>query len=97
MNKKEAYADKMKAQLDEWKAELDKLEAKAKKAGADTRIKYADQITILREKRLNLKHKLEVIQDIGEDEWGEFKGDMEEIGEYLRKEVKELRSKIDQM
>ncbi len=94
MNKKEAYADKFKAQLDEWKADIDKLEAKAKKAGADARIKYADEIEALRDNRNSIKYKLSIIQDVGEEEWEEFKKDIEKINSIIKKEIEEMRAKF---
>ncbi len=96
MNQKEidAYVEKALAKLDEWKAEIDKIEAKAKQTSADTKIKYQEQIKSLREKRANMKHKLDVIKEVGEEEWEELKKDADEIAGYLKKELKDLRTRM---
>ncbi len=94
MSKKDAYVDKLKAQLDEWKAEIDKLEAKARHASADARIKYEDQIKELWEKRGKVKSKLSTLQEVGDDEWEEFKEDIENLGSVVKKEMEQLRSKF---
>ncbi len=94
MSKKDAYADKLKAQLDEWKAEIDKLEAKAKQASADVRIMYEEQIEELRDKRLSMKSKMSTLQEAGDDEWEDIKEDIENIGSFIKTEMKQLRSKF---
>ncbi len=94
MSKREAYEDKLRAQLDEWKAEIDKLEAKAKKATADLKIKYDKQIQELKDDRNSLKYKLSIIHEIGEDEWEEFKEDVDKIQSVLKKELEQLREKF---
>ncbi len=94
MSKKDAYTDKLKAQLDEWKADMDKLEAKARQASADARIMYEEQIKELWEKRSSVKSKLHTLQEVGDDEWEEFKDEIENIGSAIKKEMENLRSKF---
>jgi SMC interacting uncharacterized protein involved in chromosome segregation len=51
MHDRDAYVQKMKAKLDEWNAELEKLSAKADVAEANAKLKYNEQIKMLRKQR----------------------------------------------
>jgi predicted nuclease with TOPRIM domain len=77
MDLKQAYADKMDAQLRQWQAKIDALQAKADQAEAEQKIRYHEQIELLRTKQQQLEEKLEQLRSAGADAWEELKGGVE--------------------
>ncbi len=50
-SKEQTYKDKMSAQLNEWNAQIHLLAAKAENATADLKVKYADELEVVRTKQ----------------------------------------------
>ncbi len=56
MSERGKNREKLESLLDKWNAEFDKLEAKIRKAGADPKVYYDEQITVLRQHNHNAKN-----------------------------------------
>jgi len=52
---KEIKREKLESLLNNWNAEFDKLEVKIRMAGADPKVDYDEQITVLRQHNHNAK------------------------------------------
>jgi len=94
MSLKDEYLEKLKAQLDEWSADIDVLEARAKQAEANARVKYDEQLTILKAKRDEAKAKVAEIHGSTGEAWQELKKSGEEAWEVLKKGFEEARKKF---
>ncbi|HEY0268942.1 MAG TPA: hypothetical protein VGC12_06870 [Methyloradius sp.] len=94
MSLKDEYLEKLKAQLDEWSADIDLLEARAKEAEAKVRIKYEEQLIILKAKRDEAKAKIAEIHGSAGDAWQELKKSGDEAWEVLKKGFEEARKKF---
>jgi len=94
MSLKDEYLEKLKAQLDEWSADIDVLEARAKQAEAAARVKYDEQLTILKAKRDEAKAKITEIHSSTGEAWQELKKSGEEAWEVLKKGFEEARKKF---
>lgn len=94
MSLKDEYVEKLKAQLDDWSADIDTLEARLRKADAEFRIKYDDQLTVLKSKRDEAKVKLTEIQESAGDAWQELKKGSDEAWIIIKKAVAEASKKF---
>jgi cytochrome c556 len=72
MNKEEfkAFASK---QIDDVSEKLDQLKAKKDEVSGELKVKYADTIVDLKEKKTHLKTKFEALEHASEDKWEEVK------------------------
>ncbi len=72
------------AALDE---EIDGLAAKAEKAGKDARIRYDEEIAVLRMKREAVNAKIRRLRDAGGASWGVLKSGVQDAVDDLRKAI----------
>ncbi|KIH75577.1 hypothetical protein SAMN05660860_00300 [Geoalkalibacter ferrihydriticus] len=86
--KKEAYRRKIEAQLEEWNAEFDVLKARAKKAGAESQMKFDQQIEELKKRRENVRERLKELQKSSDEAWHKMR-------DGIDKAVAELKSAWD--
>ena len=68
-SKKDKYAKKMKEQLEHLNTKLDEIEAEVRGFSAETRKKYDQQMTHLRQMAKSANKQLEGIKDVSEDQW----------------------------
>ena len=61
METKDAYKQKMKKQLQESKAQIELLAVKAENAGADVKLKYAQELDKLRDKQRVATEKMKAV------------------------------------
>ncbi|MCB5184535.1 hypothetical protein LG201_04890 [Methylobacillus gramineus] len=94
MSLKDAYVEKLKVQLDEWSADIDVLEAKVRQADAELRIKYDEQVIVLKEKRDEAKVKLAEVQSSAGEAWQELKKGSDEAWETIKHAFAEARKKF---
>ena len=69
MEIKDAYNQKMAAQLKEWTAQINLLEAKIENAGADLKVKRADELKALRAKQHAAAEKMKELEKATGDAW----------------------------
>lgn len=73
MRERDEYVEKMKAQLDRWNSEIHKLEAQSQDAQADAQSQYQEQIDALKQRREEVRERLEALQNSSEGAWQDVK------------------------
>lgn len=73
MDLQEAYKQKMAAQLKEWSAQINLMEAKVENAGADMKVRHAEQLDGLRAKQRAAAGKMEELERSSADAWEQIK------------------------
>ena len=94
MEVQEAYKQKMAAQLKEWSAQIDLLEAKAKNAGADLRVKRAEELQQLRAKQRAASEKMKELGKASGEAWEQVKTTADKIWDDLKTGLAEAHSKF---
>jgi len=94
MEIKDAYKQKMAAQLKEWTAQINLLEAKIENAGADLKVKRADEIKALRAKQHAASEKLKELEKASGAAWEQVKDTADKIWEELKTGVSKAHSKF---
>ena len=84
MEIQEAYRQKMAAQLKEWSAQISLLEAKVENAGADMRIKHAEQLHELHAKQRAAVEKMHELGKASGAAWEQAKITADKIWDDLK-------------
>jgi len=92
MSMREIFERKMQAQLDELKVELAGLKDKADRAEANLELEYFTLIDELRLKLEEVEQKFELLQQVNDEKWEEFKAELELSWDSLRELVKAITS-----
>ena len=92
MDLQEAYKQKMAAQLKEWSAQIDLFEAKAENAGADMKVRHAEELDRLRMKQRTAHEKLEDLEKATGEAWEKIKETADKIREDLKTGIAEARA-----
>jgi len=92
MSMREIFERKMQAQLDELKVELAELKDKAGRAEANLELEYFTLIDELRLKLEDVEQKFELLQQVNDEKWEEFKAELELSWDSLRELVKAITS-----
>ncbi len=94
MKIQDAYKQKMAAQLKEWGAQIDLLEAKVENAGADLKVKRAEELHELRAKQRAAAEKMKELEKAGVEAWEQVKQTADKIWEDLKAGVTDAHSKF---
>jgi chromosome segregation ATPase len=94
MELQEAYKQKLAAQLKEWSAQLDLLEAKAANAGADVKVKQAQELQALRAKLHGASEKMQALEKASGEAWEQLKGTADQVWEDLKAGFAEVHAKF---
>lgn len=94
MELQNAYRQKMAAQLKEWGAQINLLEAKVENAGADARIKGAEELDRLRAKQRAASAKMKELEKAGSEAWGQLKETADNLWAELRTGVADARTRF---
>ena len=94
MEIKDAYKQKMEAQLKEWSAQIDLLEAKMENAGADMKVKSAQQLHELRAKQRAASEKMEELGKASGEAWEQVKKTADKLWDDLKTGVADAHSKF---
>ena len=94
MELQEAYKQKMAAQLKEWGAQINLLEAKVENAGADMRVKRAEQLHELRAKQRAASEKMKELEKDSGEAWEQVKETADKIWDDLKSGVADAHSKF---
>ena len=94
MEIKDAYKQKMAAQLKEWGAQIDLLEAKAANAGADIKVKQAQQLQGLRAKQRDASEKMKELGRSSGAAWEQVKTTADKIWDDLKAGIADAQSKF---
>jgi len=91
---KDAYKQKMEAQLKEWTAQINLLEAKVENAGADIKVRRAQQLHELRAKQRAASDKLKELEKATGETWEQVKKTADKIWDDLKAGVADAHSKF---
>jgi len=94
MKIQEAYKQKMAAQLKEWNAQIKLIEAKVENAGADMKIKGAEELHELRAKQHAASEKMKELEKASGDAWAQVKETADKIWEDLKAGIADAHSKF---
>ncbi|MCF8152224.1 MAG: hypothetical protein K9K30_12250 [Burkholderiaceae bacterium] len=94
MELQNAYRQKMAAQLKEWGAQLNLLEAKVENAGADVKIKGAEELASLRAKQRAAADKMKELEKTGSDAWEQLKENTDKAWADLRTGVADAHARF---
>ena len=94
MATKEAYRKRLEAQLAQWDANLDLWSANAKKATADARIKYENELEILKGKRAAARKKLDELGKRSENAWEDMKDGVEKVWDDMGKAMDKVAARF---
>lgn len=99
MNTKEDYIKKLRDQYNDlnykWSIERNKLEAKAQRATAEVQKMYAERVESLRQRRDDVKLKLEELDKAGENAWKDIQQGAENAWHALSEAFKKAKSHFD--
>ncbi len=95
MEHKETYYENLKTQLHEWEQTIETYTAKAHSVAAEAQGAYRELIYTLQEKRDAAEHKLQELQEAGEDTWEIMRADTETILNDWKQAVEEAKEKLD--
>ena len=95
MRERDEYLEKMKAQLDHWNSEIDKLEDRSQEVQADAQSEYRERIDALKQRRQEVREKLDTLQNAGEGAWQDVRAGIDmawtAMDEALRSAVSRFR------
>lgn len=94
MRVEDAYRQKMTAQLKEWSAQIDLFEAKAENAGADMKVRRAEELEKLRTKQRSAHEKLQDLEKASGEAWEQIKETADKIREDLKTGIAEARARF---
>jgi len=94
MEMQNAYRQKMTAQLKEWGAQINLLEARVENAGADARIKGAEELDSLRAKQRAASAKMKELEKAGSEAWEQLKETAETIWADLRAGIADAQARF---
>lgn len=94
MEIEEAYRQKMAAQLKQWSAEIDLLEARAENAGADMKVRHAEQLDRLRAKQRSAHERLQELEKATGEAWKQLKETADTIWEDLKTGIAGAQAKF---
>ena len=94
MKIQEAYKEKMMAQLKEWGAQINLLEARVEKAGADLKVKHAEEVRDLRAKQQAASEKMKELEKAGDEAWDQVKETADKLWEDLKTGIASTHSKF---
>lgn len=89
-----AYLKKVESGLATLDAEIDGIAARAEKAGKDAKIRYDEEIAVLRMKQQAVRAKIRRVRDAGGTSWGALKGGVQEATDDLEKAIERALERL---
>lgn len=84
MKTKNEYIDSMAADLKEWGAKIDVLTAKTEKAAGMAKLKYVQEMNLLRAKQTTANKKMTELKEDSGDAWEKIKETADKVCDDLR-------------
>lgn len=91
---RKAYLKKLEARLEDWVDEVSRLREDAENAKTDMKMKYREQLEVLRSRQELALQRIRELREAGEGNWGKFKSGAEEAVEDLKKAVQDAIEKL---
>lgn len=84
METRDAYKQKLEARLKEWNAQINLLAAQAERAGAEAKLKYAQDLDKLRDKQRQAAEKIKELEAASGDAWEQVKDTADKLWDDLK-------------
>lgn len=94
METKEAYRQKVDAQMKEWNAQIALLAAKLENAGADVKVKYAQELDAIRAKQRVAAAKVKELDAASGEAWESVKVTSDKVWEDLKAGIGQAMSRF---
>ena len=94
MDIKDAYKQKLEAQLKEWDAQIKLLAAKVDSAGADAKLKYAQELEKLRTMQHDAIDRMKELDAASLDAWDKIKESADKTWDEMKHNIANLFSKF---
>ncbi len=92
MSSREETVENLKLKLDEWNTKIEELEVQAKLAEMQNREKFESEITRMKQKRDEIRDRLEKLPESGEKAFEELRGGAEQAWEALSDAYQKAKS-----
>ncbi len=89
-----AFLKRVASTLETLDDEIDRIVAKAEKAGQDAKIRYDEELAVLRMKREAVRAKIEQVRDAGAGRWGTLKGGVQDATDDLKKAIEKAIDRL---
>ncbi len=89
-----AFLKRVTSALETLDREIDRIAAKAEKAGQDAKIRYDEELAVLRMKREAVRAKVQQIRDAGAGSWGALKGGVQDATDDLKKAIEKAIERL---
>ncbi len=91
---RKAFLRRVEAALDTLDAEIDRIAAKAGKVDADARIRYDEEIAVLRLKQDAARRKIRGVREAGAASWGELKDGVHDATDDLKNAIERAIARL---
>lgn len=91
---RKAFLKRVESALESLDEEIDRIAAKAEKAEADVRVRYDEEIDVLRMKQEVVRAKIRRVREAGGASWGELKGGVLEATDELKKAIEKAVDRL---
>jgi len=91
---RKAFLKRVESAVESLDEEIDRIAAKAEKVEADVRIRYDEEIDVLRMKQEAVRAKIQRVREAGGASWGELKGGVLEATDDLKKAVEKAIDRL---
>ena len=81
---KDEYIESLASELKEWSAQIDLLAAKTENAEEDVKLKYAEELNVLRAKQQAAAEKMKELEEASDDAWETVKETADKVWNDLR-------------
>ena len=91
---RKAFLKRVESALETLDEDIDRIAAKAEKVEADVRIRYDEEIDVLRMKQEAVRAKVQQVRDAGAGSWGTLKRGVQDATEDLKKAVEKAVERL---
>lgn len=91
---RKAFLKRVESALETLEEDIDRIAAKAEKVEADVRIRYDEEIDVLRMKQEAVRAKVQQVRDAGAGSWGMLKRGVQDATDDLKKAVEKAVERL---
>jgi len=91
---RKAFLKRVESALETLDEDIDRIAAKAEKVEADVRIRYDEEIDVLRMKQEAVRAKVQQVRDAGAGSWGALKRGVQDATDDLKNAVEKAVERL---
>lgn len=95
MKTKDEYIESLASELKEWSAQIDILTAKTENLATQAKLKYSEELSVLRAKLDAAAEKMKELEGAGGDAWETVKETADKVRDDIRVGLADVASKFD--